>query len=355
MTLKQKILFIPVSSKKGIGEYMRSTIIATFLVEQNPNVDIHFILNENAPYISDCKFNVHLVSGTPTKCTESVKEIIHEIKPSVVLFDASGRSEQYKYAKNLGARVAFISQHPIKRTKGLSLRRIAHIDKHWVSQPEFTMTNLTLWQQVKLKIFNKPHPEYLGTLYMPLTEDSKMSTLQSYNVKANEYILINAGSGGHKLNGKPAVDMFAEIARYIEETYQFKTLVVYGASYQQPIPTPTSMNLPIKSLSNSEFMALLSGAKAAMLSGGGSILQAISLQVPSVAVPVAKDQPNRIEGCVNKQLVIASEANIIAFKKAVDQLFNPKKYLELSKQLENVHLENGVLIVVRQINSWLSE
>lgn len=355
MTLKQKILFIPVSSKKGIGEYMRSTIIATFLVEQNPNVDIHFILNENAPYINDCKFNVHLVPNTPTKCTESVKRIIHEIKPQVVLFDASGRSEQFKYAKTLGARVAFISQHPIKRAKGLSLRRIAYIDKHWVSQPEFTMTNLTIWQQVKLKIFNKPHPEYLGTLYMPLTEDIKISTLQSYNVTANEYILINAGSGGHKLNGKPAVDMFADIARYIEDTYQLKTLVVYGASYPQPIPMPTSMNLPIKSLSNSEFMALLSGAKAAMLSGGGSILQAISLQIPSVAVPVAKDQPNRIEGCVNKKLIVASEANIIAFKKAVDQLLNPQNYLELSKQLEHIHLENGVLIVVRQINSWLSE
>jgi len=86
-----KLLFIPVSSKKGIGEYMRSLIIANAVKARWPDAEIAFVLSRQAPYHQDCPYPTFLTEQTPTRHVKEVNAVISEFKPQAVVFDASGR------------------------------------------------------------------------------------------------------------------------------------------------------------------------------------------------------------------------------------------------------------------------
>ncbi len=75
------VLFIPVSSPSGIGEYMRSLIIANALKLRWPNIRIHFILSDQVSYAKDCQYAVHSCKGSPTKDVKTVNNIIEKLQP----------------------------------------------------------------------------------------------------------------------------------------------------------------------------------------------------------------------------------------------------------------------------------
>ena len=339
---RQKLLFVPVSSTKGIGEYMRSTIIATYFHQYNPNVEIHFILNEQVSYIENCQFNTHLVSKSPTACTNEVNNIITNLQPDIVIFDASGRAEQFKHAQNSGAKVVFISQHPRKRSKGLSLSRLPYIDVHWVAQPSITMTPLTLWQKVKLNLFNKPSPQNLGCLFMPSEQAEVGNSLSKYGVNSKSYILFSAGSGGHKLGEEWASEVLFQLAKYANTNYGLDCIFVAGASFPGNLPLSADHIKVISTLENKEFINLLSGAKLAVLSGGGSLLQAISLSVPTVSVAVAKDQPPRIKACYKQSWTYAAESNKEDLFTQFDNALIKENLNQMSKRLLKSTIKNGI-------------
>ena len=109
-----KILMIPVSSPQGIGEYMRSLIIAQALAAKWPGLDIQFVLNKHAPSAASCPFPTHLLNNSATKEKAAVNQLLQHLKPDLVIFDCSGRASQARQAKKLGAKVVFISQHQKK-------------------------------------------------------------------------------------------------------------------------------------------------------------------------------------------------------------------------------------------------
>lgn len=108
----KRLIFIPVSSPQGIGEYMRSLLLAQSLESECSNpLDIHFILNKHAVYAKSCPFDTTLLEHSPTKELDKVCRFITEYKPDVVIFDCAGRAAHMKAAKKVGAKVVFISQH----------------------------------------------------------------------------------------------------------------------------------------------------------------------------------------------------------------------------------------------------
>lgn len=334
---------------------MRSTIIATHLKNTHPEVNIEFVLNEQASYVKDCKFKTHLVPQSPTRCVEQVNQIISEVQPSVVVFDASGRAKQFQHAHEVGAKVVFISQHIKKRAKGLSLGKVRYTDCHLVAQPEFTMAPLTLWQKTKLKIFNKVEPKYLGCVYLPVNENAALDVLNEYGLSSKDYVLFSAGSGGHWLEEQWAADEFAKAARVLADKYNKKCVVIYGASYPNSVPDSSTGVINIHAIENSAYIGLLNNAKVAVLSGGGSLLQAISLKVPNVSVAVAKDQPKRIEACANLGLTLAAKSEIKDFNDKVELINHENTQSQLTSAFEKQGLKNGVEIAVHEINQLLSQ
>lgn len=353
--INDTVLFIPVSSQKGIGEYMRSTIIASHLQSTYPDLNIEFVLNENAPYVSSCAFKTHLVPQSPTRCVEQVNNIINAVKPKVVVFDASGRAQQFKFASEQGAKVVFLSQHARKRAKGLSLGKIRYTSSHLVAQPSFTMPDLTWWQKAKLWLFNKPNPTHLGCVFLPSSHEEETAVLSQYDLTSKNYILLSAGSGGHKLEQDWAADGFAKVASHLADKYKKTCLVIYGASYPNPVPESQGQVINIHAIENSAYIALLKHAQVAVLSGGGSLLQAISLQVPSVSTSVAKDQPHRIAACADLRLTLAAEPTIADVKQKAEQLMDIGVQSEVIQKLQQQGLGNGVEIAVNEINNLLSQ
>lgn len=340
------ILFIPVSSPSGIGEYMRSIVIADALQAQWPNCQISFILNEQVSYLKQCPYKVYTCQDTPTKDVKTVNNIIKAVTPELVIFDASGRASQFRQAKAVGAKVAFISQHKKKRNRGLKLNRLFYTDIHWVVQPNFIMTQLSLFQRVKLKLFNKKAPENIGPVFQSPALDRQKALLEKYNLTDSDYILFNAGSGGHKVNGTLATDIYYQAAQSIQRLTTLKCVVVFGSNYPNELPQ-NSQQIVIKSIDNQDFISLISTAKACVISAGDTLLQCIALKTLSVAAAISPDQPARLQRCHQENLVIAAKPTLASLVEHINLLIEDET---LAKSMAQIPSGNGLNTIVSDIN-----
>ena len=301
------VLFIPVSSPSGIGEYMRSMIIAKALKLRWPSISIHFILNEQVAYFHDCPYTVHACHDSPTKDVVRVNGIIAKVSPDLVIFDASGRAKQFKQAKTVGAKVAFISQHNKKRSRGLKLNRLFNTDIHWVVQPDFCIKSISYWQRAKLAFFNKKAPQNIGPVFEVSSSAYQDQLLEQFDLIKNDYFVFNAGSGGHLVAGELAANTYYQAAQTFYRQTKIKCLVIFGDNYPKVLPEDSDITC-VKSISNKDFIALISTAQGCVISAGDTLLQCIALHKPCVAASVSPDQPARLKLCQHEQLVLAAEA-----------------------------------------------
>ncbi|MFQ6372835.1 glycosyltransferase family 9 protein [Shewanella sp. YIC-542] len=345
-------LFIPVSSAQGIGEFARSVIIAEGVKKRWPHADIHFILSREAPYRDDCPFTTHLVNQSPTKETSAVNALIQSLQPDVVVFDASGRAQQLACAKKCGAKVVFISQHRKKRARGLKISRARHTDLHWVVQPDYVMAPVSLWQQCKLKALHLPKPQNIGVIYATPEQAVIERVLQRHHLTAQQYFIVNAGSGGHLLGKQLAADVFAQVAQAVHQLTQLPVIFIYGANYPGETVTLPGVET-LDTLKNDEFIALLQNARGAVLSGGGTVLQAIAMQVPTLAVAVAKDQADRIAACEKHGLILTAPAEADAMVEKLTRLINPQTQEMLRQQMCQQHHMNGLQIALDELQTYM--
>lgn len=348
------ILFVPVSSTQGIGEYSRSLTIAESMKQALPDVKIHFVLNKNAKYKHDCPFPVHYSDHSATKDTPVVISAISNTKPDLVVFDCAGRAKQYAAAKSAGAKVIFISQHRRKRARGMTFRRQVNIDLHWVAQPGFAIEPLTKLEKFKLWFMNKPEPRNIGPILPRLQSEETEALLQRYHLSGKPYFLFSAGSGGHEVNGRLGSDLFYEAAAEFQRESGTKCVVVFGENYPQALPVQSEVAC-VKSLASTDFIALLSAAEGRVFSAGDTLLQAISLQRPSVGVAVSKDQPARLKKCMKKGLVIASEANRTAILDSAHLLLNSNERERIIQNLNNEKPGLGLDIAISDIKRLLND
>ncbi|PKI12854.1 glycosyltransferase family 9 protein [Colwellia sp. 12G3] len=347
------VLFIPVSSPSGIGEYMRSIIIAKTLQCRWPNVQIHFILNEQVAYLKDCPYTVHTCQDSPTKAVSRVNDIIGELSPDLVIFDASGRAKQFNKAKAVGAKVAFISQHNKKRSRGLKLNRLLNTDIHWVVQPDYCIKSLSYWQRVKLAVFNKKAPKNIGPVFELSNDDYQVQLLQQFDLNNEHYFIFNAGSGGHKIKGALAADIYYQAAKeFYQQTFnrkiKMKCVVLFGSNYPKELPKNKDI-ICLKNIENKDFIALLSNAQGCVISAGDTLLQCIALHKSCVAAPVSPDQPARLKLCQNKQLVLAAEPNIESLVQQALLMLDKEKCQTMINNMKNQAPVKALEIIVDDI------
>lgn len=349
-----KFLFIPVSSAEGIGEYMRSMIIADGVKRQWPNAEIHFVLSEQAPYSTQCPYTTHLVKHSPTKETIAVNQVIQAIKPHVVVFDASGRKSQLKCARSVGAKVIFISQHKRKRSRGMKIARMRYTDLHWVAQPEFAISSISRFDRLKLTICKMPLPQHIGMVFTPPATEKLPALLAQYQVTAGEFLLFNAGSGGHLVGDTLATDIFAKVAQAIAEQTGLACLLVVGANYPKAMPEIKGVRV-ISSLNNGDFINLINAAKLSVLSGGGTLLQAIALKKPVLSVPVAKDQAARVHASVVNGFATTVSCDVNAMTHAILGMLGSTELADLQNRLNLNPSTNGLMTAIDDIAGLLEE
>jgi spore coat polysaccharide biosynthesis predicted glycosyltransferase SpsG len=300
------VLFIPVSSTSGSGEYERSIIIAKTILQQWPNTSIHFVLNENARYIDKCPFKVHLCQDSPTKETSRVNSVIKSLEPDLVVFDASGRAKQFKQAKKVGAKVAFLSQRDKKRRRGLKFNRLFNIDLHWVVQPDFSIKPLSFLQRFKIKILKKTSPKNIGPVFLPPSPQNEKYILKKLNLVNEIFYVFSSGSGSTFVGNELAADIYYQAACEFYNKTKIKCVVVFGSSYPKPIDDMCEGVICLESIENEYFISLINSAHGCVVAAGDTLLQCIALKKPCVATALSKDQKGRLKYCVSKNLALAA-------------------------------------------------
>jgi spore coat polysaccharide biosynthesis predicted glycosyltransferase SpsG len=345
--IPESVLFIPVSSSSGIGEYTRSLIIAKTLEKRWPCLEIHFILNKQVSFFSKCPYIVHGCEQSPTKEIAEVNRIIEMVSPDLVIFDAAGRAKQFAKAKAVGAKVAFISQHNKKRNRGLKLNRLINTDIHWVVQPGYTMRPISCWQKAKLNVFNKLPPKNIGPVFELSDIDYQQQLLVSFNLTQGQYVIFNAGSGGHLIGHDLAANIYFQAAQRVASQYKVKCIMVFGDNYSEKLPQSTDV-VCIKSMPNQDFISLLANATVCVISAGDTLLQCIALKKPCVATAISPDQPARLKLCASQQLVRVAKPNI---KSLVEQITTIIKESAFKAAVTHNQPRNtGLEIIIKDID-----
>jgi spore coat polysaccharide biosynthesis predicted glycosyltransferase SpsG len=343
-----KVLFIPVSSASGIGEYMRSLILANAIADSFPRVEIAFVLSKHAPYIDNCPYPTLLTDRSPTHCSAQVNAMIAEFLPRVVVFDCSGRASQYRTAQKCGAKVVFISQHKKKRRRAFALNRIGNIDAHCITQYKFVDGDISRLERLKLNLFRRPLPYFIGPVY------SSPSQTLPFAI-ASPYVLFSAGGGGHTIKGIKATDVFLTVAQEWYRQTGEQCLVLLGPNYVGQVE-----NLPgilcHKQLPNPDVMALLKQARLAVLGGGAMLAQAVALSTPAIAIAVAKDQPERIKSMVQQGLVNSAELSVADILDAMmrQNLLEKNPLKNAALHNSTIMQSNGREAFLTVVGPWLS-
>ncbi|WP_103654298.1 hypothetical protein [Agarilytica rhodophyticola] len=330
-----KILFVPVSSPKGIGEYMRSMCLAEEIKQRHPDADIRFILNEQTEYHKTCPFPVKLTPRSPTLHTKLVNQYISEFNPQLVLFDASGRVGQLRHCKKLGIKTIFICPRGKKLSKGLALRRLQYTDRIWLVQPQFALQKLSIWAKFKLNILNREPPLAVGPIFAKPDKQLAAQLHKKYQVTSNKYIVVSSGSGGHYVNNRLVTDIFADAAINIAKQCDLKVIVVYGLNASAEHRNDPAI-IEIPHLDPTEFNSLLQQAHAALLAGGSSLLQSLTYHLKVVAAPITEEQQGRVSLCASLNLLAQSD---------MDASSMAEKMLTIIAQDHNFssqHVENGL-------------
>jgi hypothetical protein len=334
-----KLLFIPVSGPRGMGEYARSVAIATAVVHRWPTTRVHFALSRAAPYAVGIPFPSTLFPSSPTFHPREVSALIRDLQPTIVIFDNAGRTAQLRAAHKAGARIVFLSSRPRQRRKAFGWRWMSFIDEHWIAYPEFIAGSLTAVERFKLWMRGRPRTHFLGTLLPAADAASAAATMERFNIRPMEYVLVVPGGGTSHPGAENAPHIVATAARGIARR-GYPTVLVGGSEN-----TATDLdNLRISPrLPMNHLLELIRGARLVISNGGDTLLQVLASRRPCVAVPIAADQRHRITCCVNAGVVVASKLDAHTLETdAIAVLENEKRQAELERNFEKCDIRDDM-------------
>jgi predicted glycosyltransferase len=303
-----RLLFIPVSGARGMGEYARSLAIATAITRRCPQLEVHFALSRAATYAAATPFASTLLPASPTFHTREVCALIREFAPRVVIFDNAGRTAQLRAARAAGARVVFVSSRPRQRRKAFRLRWLALLDEHWIAYPEFIAGGLTALERLKLRVARAaPRVRFLDVLLPESDAPLAAATLARFGVRPREFVLIVPGGGSGHPGAEDAPAVIAAAADALAARGWDTLLVgaVPADAAGAAAAPPRLKRVPL--LPIAELAELMRAARLVVSNGGDTLLQVLACGRPCLAVPIAHDQAHRIERCVRAGLAVRGE------------------------------------------------
>lgn len=313
-----RLLFVPVSGAFGMGEYARSLNLALACVERWPTARVHFIISAQARYAKSVPFDHTALPSSPTFHPREVEAVIASFAPDAVIFDNAGRTAQLRAAKASGARLIYISARPRQRRKAFRLRWMRLLDEHWIAYPPFMAGGLSWVERMKLRGLQRPVVRYLDCILPESTSETSARVRDRAGVTDERYVLVVPGGGTGHPRAADAVDVFARTAQMFAERGLRTVFVAPGGASMHGDPRCVGMDLvPLP-----ELIVLLRGADVVLTNGGDTLIQAIACGIPSVAVPIAADQPARIARCVKVGVARESRLDVAAMSAAVFELWD---------------------------------
>jgi hypothetical protein len=334
-----------------MGEYARSLSIARAAQRQWPEAEIHFVLSRQAPYAAAAPFPSTLLDSSPTFHTAAVAQLIQQFKPHLVIFDNAGRTAQLRAAHRARARIVFISSRARQRRKAFRWRWMRLLDEHWIAYPQFIAGRLGFLERVKLDLLHRPAVRYLDVI-LSRADSVGDSIMTRIGLKFGSYVLIVPGGG----TGHPrAADATARFFAAANTLAQAGTLTVFvgptGAAEagmpsnagSVPAPLPGTQLRCFNALPQADLAELMSGARLIVTNGGSTLLQGIACGRACLAIPIAQDQPQRIQRCVAAQVAIAAKLDAPSIAQAAgDLLRNESARAALERRASDLKLADGV-------------
>ena len=288
-----RVLFVPVSGPSGMGEFARARGLAEAVAARWPQVEMHFLLHRDAPYAAACRFPTTLIPASPTLCDAEVIDAIRRFRPGVVVFDNAGRTAALKAARAAGAKVVYVSSRGRQRYKAFRLRWMRLLDDHWISYPPTIAGALSGFERLKLRVAGRPQLRFLDAVVAPLDEAAATALLPT--MPAPDLVIVpGGGSAFHDSAMTPA--RFARWGQALA-AHGHRVVFVAGPSFTGEVAESERLRL-LRGVGGGALMALLRRSRLVLVNGGDTLLQALALGRPCVAVPIAGDQAARIARCV---------------------------------------------------------
>jgi ADP-heptose:LPS heptosyltransferase len=323
-----------------MGEYARSLAIAHAVRRQWPEAEIHFILSRQAPYAAGAPFPATLLDSSPTFHTAAVAESIRKFKPHIVIFDNAGRTAQLHAAARAGARIIFISSRARQRRKAFRWRWMRLIDEHWIAYPQFIAGALNVLERLKLDWLRRPAIRYLDVI-LSRAGSAENSIMARVGSSLETYVLLVPGGGTGHPGASDAAATFLAAAN---------TLADGGTPTVFVGPTgtaPSSRLRCFQALPQADLAELMSGARLIVTNGGSTLLQAIACGRACVAIPIAQDQHQRIQRCVDADVAIGAKLDAAGIVQAAGALLsNESARLALAQRASALQLADGIEVAL---------
>jgi len=296
-----------------MGEYARCLMIATALARRVPGLEMHFVLSRAAPYAADTPFPTTLLPSSATFHPREVSALIRELRPRVVLFDNAGRTLQLRAAREVGARIVYVSSRRRQRRRGFRLQWMRLLDEHWIAYPRFIAGALNPLERLKLRALKRPAIRFIDTLLPAADLGRSNQCLARFTLQAGGYVLIVPGGGSAHPGAEDAPAIVASAAQTIARRGVPTLLVGSGVAAGDE---PHALLRVAPRLPPAELIELIRTARLVVCNGGDTLLQVLACDLPCIAVPIAHDQAARIDACVRAGLAVRAELNARAIESA---------------------------------------
>jgi hypothetical protein len=344
-----RVLFVPVSGARGMGEYARALALATAAARRWPALEAHFALSQQAPYAADTPFPKTLLPSSPTFHTPEMRQLIRAFRPTLVVFDNAGRTAQIKAAAESGARVVYVSSRPRQRRKAFRLAWMRRLDEHWIAYPEFIAGGFGAFEGLKLRVLRRPQVRFLDAILPPADEVLAAVMMEQFSLARGDYALVVPGGGTDHPGAENAPQIVASAARQLADTGVPTVIVGVASSPASGSATAgmlrTSPRIPMAQLAE-----LIRGARVIVSNGGDTLLQAIACAKPCIAVPIAGDQAHRIGKCEQAGLAIGAKLEAAALVREAASLFSDERRRgALVERLAAANVRNGMEVALEAI------
>jgi predicted glycosyltransferase len=356
-----RILFVPVSGAFGMGEYARSLAIAHAARRQWPEAGIHFILSRQAPYAATTPYETTLLDSSPTFHTAAVSEVIERFKPHIVIFDNAGRTAQLRAAHRADARIVFISSRSRQRRKAFRRRWMQLLDEHWIAYPQFIAGRLGFFERFKLGWLRRPVVRYLDVI-LSRAGSGADSIMAREGLRPEGYVLVVPGGGtGHPRAGD-ATATFLAAANVLADTgltvFVGPTATADAAAPSGPPSShprsPSARLRCFNALPQAELAELMRGARLIIANGGSTLLQAIACGRACIAIPIAQDQYQRIQRCVDTGVAIAAKLDAASMVQAAGELLRDESArASLARRASALQLADGIEVAMAALTQLM--
>ena len=299
--MHSNVLFAPVSCARGMGEYARCLSLARAIERRWPRLRNHFLLSREAPYAGSAPFETHLLPASVTLCGAEVDQVIDRLRPRLVVFDNAGSSRHLRAAHRAGARVIYISSRQRQRSRAFRWRWLPMLDEIWLAYPPDLFSRLSWLERAKLRVAGSTTVRALDTI---LPGDATPGPAGAVADSAPILFMPGGGSAHGAPTNLPA--LFARLAERLARRGE-RVSFVAGPGFTSHIESLPRLQV-LRNPSGDELREQLGAARLVVANGGDSLLQALVLGRPCIAMPIASDQASRIAWCQSRGIVATGTA-----------------------------------------------